>query len=87
MKVISTLSNDTDIKIIVLLLQELDFHFRKPSKNRSKYVFALTRKSYFAEVHTETSELPLSSFLAEGFDTLLGHHGPSTGCKSNLEFS
>jgi hypothetical protein len=49
-------------------------------------VFALKQESYFVDLHTETSELSLRSFSEEGFDTLPGHHGPSTGCKSNLEF-
>lgn len=49
-------------------------------------MFALKQKSYFVELHNETSKLPVSSFSEEGFDTLPSHHGPSTGCKSNLEF-
>jgi hypothetical protein len=75
-----------DVKIIGLQLQKLKVHLIEAVQQQVEICGFCETKSSFVELQTEASKLPLGSFHEEGFDTLPGHHGPPTGCKSKFEF-
>jgi len=66
----------------------VDFHLAEAIQQQVEVrVCAKTKKKVLLlNFRLKPRKLPLVLFYEEGFDTFSGHHGPPTGCKSNLEF-